>query len=72
MGSPETLFQRWIRTYASEEFAGVVRGVIDATDATAAELSGAEREAMRRCFVTTSRYEWMFWDMAYRREAWPV
>jgi len=27
---------------------------------------------MRRHFVTTSRYEWMFWDMGWRREAWPV
>jgi thiaminase/transcriptional activator TenA len=27
---------------------------------------------MRRHFVTTSRYEWMFWYMGYRREAWPV
>jgi len=27
---------------------------------------------MRRHFVTTSRYEWMFWEMGYRSEAWPV
>lgn len=32
----------------------------------------AERDAMRRHFVTTSRYEWMFWDMGYRCESWPV
>jgi thiaminase (transcriptional activator TenA) len=23
-------------------------------------------------FRTTSRYEWMFWDMGWRREGWPV
>jgi len=27
---------------------------------------------MRRHFVTTSRYEWMFWDMGWRQEGWPV
>jgi thiaminase/transcriptional activator TenA len=27
---------------------------------------------MRRHFVTTSRYEWMFWDMGWRQETWPV
>jgi thiaminase/transcriptional activator TenA len=27
---------------------------------------------MRRHFVTTSRYEWMFWEMGYQRERWPV
>jgi thiaminase/transcriptional activator TenA len=71
-GSPEPLYQRWIDTYASEEFAAVVRAVIDAADATAAGLPAAELEAMRRCFIATSRYEWMFWDMGYRRESWPV
>ena len=26
---------------------------------------------MHRHFRTTSRYEWMFWDMGYRCEQWP-
>lgn len=71
-GSPDPLYARWIGTYASEEFGGLVRAVIAATDAMAAQLTGAQREAMRRHFVTTSRYEWMFWEMGHRREAWPV
>ena len=71
-GSPNALYQKWIETYASEEFAVVVRGVIEAADQTAARLTPDQRDAMRRCFVNTSRYEWMFWDMAYRREPWPV
>jgi len=50
----------------------VVRAVIDATNRVAVRLSAAERHAMIRHFVTTSRYEWMFWEMGYRREAWPL
>jgi hypothetical protein len=23
-------------------------------------------------FVTTARYEWMFWDMGYPQESWPL
>ena len=61
-----------VGTYASKEFGGLVTAVLDATDQTAERLQSAEREAMRRHFVTTSRYEWMFWEMGYRREAWPV
>ncbi len=71
-GSPEPLYARWIGTYASQEFGGLVRAVLDATDRIAAGLTPAQRDAMRRHFVTTSRYEWMFWDMGHRREAWPV
>ena len=39
---------------------------------TLAVLREPERDRMARHFVTTSRYEWMFWDMGWRREAWPV
>ena len=71
-GSADPLYQRWIGTYASEEFGSVVRDVLAAADKVAEHLTTAEREAMRGHFVTTSRYEWMFWDMGLRREAWPA
>ena len=70
-GSADPLYRRWIGTYASEEFGSVVRAVLSAADQVAAGLRPPEREAMRRHFVTTSRYEWMFWDMGLRRETWP-
>ena len=56
----------------SEEFGSIVRAVLDATDEIAAGVGDAERTAMRRHFTTTSRYEWMFWDMGWRSERWPV
>jgi thiaminase/transcriptional activator TenA len=66
------LYARWIGTYGSEEFGSVVRAVLDATNELAASLGNAECAAMRRHFKTTSRYEWMFWDMGYACERWPV
>src|SRR6266852_4340202 len=71
-GSADPLYARWIGTYASEAFGDVVRAVLTATNLMAGSLTAAERDAMRRHFVTTSRYEWMFWDMGYRVEGWPV
>jgi thiaminase/transcriptional activator TenA len=71
-GSADPLYKRWIGTYASEEFGSVVRDVLAAADRVAERLTSAEREAMRGHFVTTSRYEWMFWDMGLRRETWPT
>jgi thiaminase (transcriptional activator TenA) len=69
--SPNTLYARWIETYGSDEFGTVVSAVLEVTNEVAAGLGEAERKAMRRHFGTTSRYEWMFWDMGYRREPWP-
>ena len=71
-GSPDPRYQKWIDTYAGDEFAAEVREVIDATDALAPDLSRAERARVHRHFRATSRYEWMFWDMGYRQETWPV
>jgi thiaminase/transcriptional activator TenA len=71
-GSPDPLYQRWIDTYGGEEFAAVVRAVLDLTDRLSPQLSAAETARMTARFRTTSRYEWMFWDMGWRSEAWPV
>jgi thiaminase/transcriptional activator TenA len=71
-GSPEPRYQKWIDTYGGEEFGATVREVLDVTDELGAGLAAAERERVRRAFAVTSRYEWMFWDMGYRRETWPV
>jgi thiaminase (transcriptional activator TenA) len=70
-GSPNPRYQRWIDTYAGEEFAGVVREVLAITDELGPRLSADERGRVRAHVVTTSRYEWLFWDMGHRREAWP-
>jgi thiaminase/transcriptional activator TenA len=71
-GSPDPLYQRWIETYGGEEFAEVVRAVLSLTDRLGPELGEGERERVAARFVATSRYEWMFWDMGYRQEQWPI
>jgi thiaminase/transcriptional activator TenA len=71
-GSPESLYQRWIDTYGGEEFGGVVAEVLELTNRVGVGLSENERERMKSHFITTSRYEWMFWEMGYRQERWPV
>jgi thiaminase/transcriptional activator TenA len=71
-GSPDPLYQRWIDTYGAEEFGALVQAVLALTDQLAASLPDAARQAMQAHFVTTSRYEWLFWEMGYRRETWPV
>jgi len=71
-GSPNSLYQRWINTYGGEEFAKIVRAVLDLTNKISRKLRQDEKQAMKNHFVTTSRYEWMFWDMGYRKEKWPV
>jgi thiaminase/transcriptional activator TenA len=49
-----------------------VRAVLGHTDAAFGNAGAAEREAMRAAYLKATRYEWMFWDSAWRLEAWPV
>ena len=71
-GSPDPGYQRWIDTYGAAEFGAEALEVIAVTDNLGPAVAPAERERVRRRFRATSRYEWMFWDMGYRRENWPL
>jgi thiaminase/transcriptional activator TenA len=70
--SPDPLYRRWIETYGGEEFAVIVRAVLALTNRLDPELSPRERKRVAERFATTARYEWMFWDMGFRRERWPI
>ena len=70
--SPDPLFRRWIESYGSDEYDAVVQRVVQLTDDVAEGLGPDARKAMAQHFAMSSRYEWMFWDMAWRQEAWPL
>jgi thiaminase/transcriptional activator TenA len=70
--SPEPLYARWIGTYGGEEFGRIVADVLALVDQVGAVASAVEEAAMRAHALTTARYEWMFWDAAWRRERWPI
>lgn len=71
-GSPDPLYQRWIATYGGEEFASVVDQALALMETAGEGIGAAERTRLEERFVTTSRYEWLFWEMGWRQEAWPV
>lgn len=70
--SPDPLYARWIDTYGGAEFTQIVDDVLTVAERHGGTLSSAERTRMREKFVIAARYEWMFWDAAYRRERWPL
>ncbi|WP_281689623.1 thiaminase II [Pseudonocardia thermophila] len=71
-GSPDPLYQRWIEMYGGDAYQAVVDAVLDETDRIGAAAGATELERMRTHFTVTSRYEWMFWDAAWRQETWPI
>ena len=66
------VYSHWVSAYKEgllEESASVWRAILGQE---AAEASPRERQAMREAFFTSSRYEHLFWQMAYRQESWPI
>jgi thiaminase (transcriptional activator TenA) len=50
----------------------LTEAVLTLADSIAETLTAADKERVAAHFVMTSRFEYMFWDMGYRQQAWEV
>lgn len=71
-GSPDPRYARWIDTYAGEEFALVVAEVLALVDQIGSDVSEAQEARLHRHAATATRYEWLFWDMAWQQQEWAI
>lgn len=69
---PDNPYQEWIDMYVSEEFDELVHKALGITDELAEDASPTLKKRMEAAFVQGTRFEWMFWDSAYRLEEWPI
>jgi len=65
-------YRDWLMLYASPEFAEVQRWMREKVDLWAKDAEPDAKRRMEESFVISSRYEWMFWEMAWNEEEWPV
>lgn len=70
-GSKNADYQRWITQYASEGHGATVKRVLAIMNAEAECFDAAQRKRAVELFVISARHEYLFWDMAWRRETWP-
>jgi thiaminase (transcriptional activator TenA) len=68
----EARYARWIEMYADPDFAALAEWCRGLVDRLAADASDDQRRRMEEAFITSSRYEYMFWDASDRLERWPV
>ena len=72
LNKENNIYQEWIDTYAGEEFATSVAKAIAITNKYASSASKENLALMEEVFIKTSKLEWMFWDSAYKQEAWKI
>lgn len=64
-------YAAWIATYADPAFDKAVAEVEAYTDELAGTAGQLRRDAMFAAYERATRFEWMFWDSAWRGERWP-
>ena len=69
--TPDHPFSDWLATYASPDFDAVGTWIRERLDAHAVSLSSKEEARLYEIFLISTRYEWLFWEMAWRLEEWP-
>ncbi|MDF2679634.1 MAG: tenA [Brevibacillus sp.] len=65
------LYGEWVRTYSSDEFGELATWLIGVLNQLAEGKNEQELARLEEHFLTTSKMEYLFWDMAYRKEMWP-
>ncbi|HEX2986876.1 MAG TPA: thiaminase II [Chloroflexota bacterium] len=65
-GLEQNRYRRWVESYSLYEFGELARWLRGLVDEVAATASPAELGRMEREFMASSRYELMFWDMAWK------
>ena len=70
--SEHPLYGQWTSFYAQGLLEGSVEAWCGFVDQMADDAGPVELEAMRQAFMTSSRYEFMFWEAAYHCQQWPV
>ena len=68
----EERYAEWVRTYSSDEFTELTEWCKELMDDVAASSTAEDRERYRELFLTSARYEYEFWDVAWRLEGWSV
>ena len=65
-------YAAWLDTYAAPSFGEATDRVKALVDEAAANTTQTTRDAMAKAFRMATRFEWMFWDSAYRQAGWPI
>lgn len=66
-GSVNKDYQRWIAQYADPAYGKTVARVLDVMNRS---VTPAVKANAKDLFIKSSRYEYQFWDMAWRLERW--
>ncbi len=69
---PDHPYAQWVGIYASLEYQQYVDWMIAALNEMGQEINDRQFVELARLFKLGCRYEWLFWEMAWKEDRWPV
>lgn len=66
------IYREWIEMYASPEFGALADYCAGLLDRLAAGAKASDLERWREIYRTSARYEYLFWQMCWEEQSWPV
>ena len=64
----DNFYKTWIEQYAGEEFSDSFKWFYDALDDLVSNMTDRQREKIEEIFISSVEFEYLFWDMAYKRQ----
>ena len=65
-------YAAWVEMYSSSEFVALADWCRNLLERCAKGLPEGELARIEEVFVNSSKYEYLFWDMAWNEERWPI
>ena len=65
-------YAEWIQMYSAGEFTSFVDWLRAFLDSLTEGAGGREMARLEEHFLTATRYEYLFWEMSYNLEDWPL
>ncbi len=66
------VYEEWCEAYTAPAYIDLVKVYRDFVDRLGSRAGTTVKEDMRRHFRLSMKYEYMFWEMAYGMEDWPI
>jgi len=66
------IYSNWVATYSSKEYGNLVKWLRLLLNKLAENSGKTELAIMEERFIISSKYEYMFWDMAYELQEWGI
>lgn len=66
----DRFYQQWLEMYSSEEYRSLVAWLVEKMNKVAKTSSAKDKERWHRLYLTSARFEYLFFEMSWKCDLW--